>query len=53
MKMKITGRDVKFFFLDVFTIILIDVILDFESVKNGFFDGYNAARNDAKIENSK
>jgi hypothetical protein len=44
MKTKINGRDVKFFFLGVFTMFLIQIAVDWEDFKNGFNGGYNEVR---------
>jgi hypothetical protein len=41
MKTKITGRDVKFFFLGVFIMFLIQIIYDWDACKEGFNKGYN------------
>lgn len=46
MKIKITGRDVKFFFLGVLTIILIDLVLDWNNNIQSFKEGYIEALND-------
>ncbi|MCX6238463.1 MAG: hypothetical protein NTY07_13050 [Bacteroidia bacterium] len=36
-------RDIRFFFLGVVTILLIEAIFDWKSIKSGFFDGLNDA----------
>ena len=41
MKLKITGRDIKFFFLGVFTILIIDIALDFDGFKKSIAQGWN------------
>jgi len=49
--MKITSRDIKFFLIGIFTIIFIDILVDFKNAKKSFMDGYNSARHSNKIEN--
>jgi len=44
MKTKITGRDLKFFFLGVLTIILIDMVWDWDNNIKSIKEGYNDAR---------
>tara|TARA_R110001583_G_scaffold171794_1_gene325525 strand:- start:248 stop:385 length:138 start_codon:yes stop_codon:yes gene_type:complete len=39
--MKITGRDVKFFFLGIFTLFIIDTVMNWEEVKENFNKGFN------------
>jgi len=53
MKTKITSRDIKFFFIGVFTVIIINFILNFKEFKKGFIDGFNKEINNTQIENSK
>jgi hypothetical protein len=44
MKTKITGRDLKFFFLGVLTIILLDLVFDWDNNITSFKKGYNDVR---------
>lgn len=44
MNLKIKMRDVRFFFLGVFTILLIEAIFDWKSVKQDFIDGFKGAQ---------
>ena len=49
--MKITKRDVVFFLLGIFTIFLIESIIDWEETKKSFKDGFNADKgNFEKVE---
>lgn len=41
MKTKITGRDLKFFFFGILTIILIDLVIDWDDNIKSFKDGWN------------
>jgi hypothetical protein len=43
--MKITSRDVKFFFLGILTIFIINTIMDWEGAKKSFKEGYNDGYN--------
>lgn len=47
--MKVTTRDIKFFFLGVLSLFLIETILGWNDVikdmKKGYMEGYNAAKN--------
>lgn len=49
-KPKITKRDILFFFLGFFTLLLLEAILDWEGSKKAFTEGYNESRNAAPIE---
>jgi len=53
MKTKITSRDIKFFFIGVFTIIIIDLFLNWNEFKQGFIDDFNKEINNTQIKNSK
>lgn len=46
--MKITKRDIKFFVLGLFTMIIVDIISDWEGSVQSFKDGYNAGRSPNK-----
>jgi len=50
MKTKITGRDLKFFFFGVLTIILIDLVLDWERNVKSFKEGFNGAQETEIVE---
>ncbi len=50
MKRKFTRRDVAFFFLGVFTFILIDTALNWDQAVQGFKDGANAATHNREIQ---
>jgi len=39
---KITKRDVAFFFIGIFTMLIIDSVLDWDSTVKSFKAGYNA-----------
>jgi hypothetical protein len=39
--MKITGRDLRFFFLGLLTFFLIETIMDWEGTKESFKKGFN------------
>ena len=41
-KIKITKRDIVFFFLGVLTVFVIDVFINWEDNKQDFLDGYNS-----------
>jgi hypothetical protein len=43
MKLKITKRDILLFFIGVFTVIVIDTIVNWEENKADFKEGYDAA----------
>jgi len=43
-KINITKRDIKVFFLGVLTVLIIDLVIDWENNKQAFIDGYNSAR---------
>jgi hypothetical protein len=47
--MKITRRDVKFFFFGVLTMILLEVVLNWQDFKSGLQEGYNAAKQNTEI----
>jgi len=49
--MKITGRDLKFFFLGILTLFIIDTIMDWDGAKKSFRDGFNDGYN--KTESQK
>ena len=40
---KITKRDVKFFFLGILFLLLLEIILNWSSIKKGFTHGYKDA----------
>ena len=44
MTTKITGRDFIFFFLGVLTIILIEVVWDWDNHVNSYKEGFNDSR---------
>lgn len=50
MKIKITKRDVGFFFLGIFSIFLLDTILNWDQAVEAFKEGYNST---IKNENLK
>ncbi len=50
MKRKITQRDILFFFFGFLFMLLIELIVDFDSCKKGFLDGFNDARNTTEVE---
>ena len=50
MKTKITSRDLKFFFFGVLTIILIDLVWDWEKNIKSFKEGYNSVRETEIVE---
>ena len=41
--MKITTRDIAFFMLEIFTIFIIETLVDWEGSKKSFKDGYYKA----------
>ncbi len=41
MNFKITGRDIKFFIIGIFAMLVFIVIYDWDDFKQGFNDGYN------------
>lgn len=47
-KLNITKRDVKFFFLGVITVIIIDTLINWKESKRSFIDGFNGGRTEAK-----
>ncbi|MEW5846974.1 MAG: hypothetical protein AB1777_12025 [Bacteroidota bacterium] len=47
-KFKITKRDVLFFFLGVIAVIIIEMIFNWQSCKNGFIEGWNAAKTEVR-----
>jgi len=51
MKIKITSRDVKYFILGIFTIILIDILVDLSGAKQALIDGYNTTIRTNNVEN--
>lgn len=48
MKTKITGRDLKFFFLGILSFFLLDVALNWEESIESFKKGYNDGYRDGK-----
>ena len=44
INMKITTRDIAFFMLGIFTIFIIETLVDWEGSKKSFKDGYYKAR---------
>jgi hypothetical protein len=40
--MKITNRDIKFYFLGILTVFIIDIIMDWEGAKKSFKEGYES-----------
>lgn len=50
---KITKRDVLFFFLGIFTMLLIDSVLDWDNSVKAFKAGVNAADGKAETEQVK
>lgn len=53
MKIKINSRDIKFFFLGLFTMFLIVLIYDWNSFVKGFKNGWNDRAYNPTIENTK
>ena len=47
-KPNITKRDIKVFFLGVLTVIVVDLVINWEENKQDFLDGYNSARTEIK-----
>ena len=45
MKLKITKRDVLFFFVGVFTVIIIDTVVNWEDSKEAFREGFEEGMN--------
>jgi hypothetical protein len=41
---KITKRDVAFFFIGIFTMLLIEVVFDWDNTVKGFKEGYNSTQ---------
>lgn len=41
--MKITGRDLRFFFLGLLTFFIIETIMDWEGAKESYKEGYDKA----------
>jgi len=41
-KLKISGRDIRIFFLGMFCMLLIILIYDWKDFKRGFAEGYNS-----------
>jgi len=44
-KIDITKRDIKFFFLGVLVMFLFEMIYNWQDVKKGFHEGWDAGRN--------
>jgi hypothetical protein len=51
--MKITKRNIQFFFLGMLTWLLIESVFDWEGAKKSFSEGFNAATGNSKIEQVK
>jgi hypothetical protein len=51
--MKITKRNILFFFLGMLTWLAIESVYDWESTKKSFSEGFNAATGNSKIERTK
>ena len=47
-KINITKRDIRFFFIGVITVIIIDSIINWEETKMDFLDGLNSARSETR-----
>ena len=47
--MKVTRRDLKFFFLGVLTVFLLESVLNWEDTKKAFQDGFDAASNKTEV----
>lgn len=43
-KINITKRDIKFFFLGVLTIFIIDLVFNWQENKKAFIEGYNSTQ---------
>lgn len=50
---KITKREVFFFFIGIFTMLIIDTVLDWDSSVKAFKAGANAANGKAEVEQVK
>ncbi|MCM5662609.1 hypothetical protein [Galbibacter mesophilus] len=48
--MKIKSRDIKFFVLGVFAMLLLVVITDWQDVKKSFLEGYNEGAFSESVE---
>jgi hypothetical protein len=48
--MKITKRDIAFFALGIFTIFIIESIIDWNGTKKSFKDGFNSASGIESVE---
>lgn len=49
--LKITKREIVFFFIGVFAMVLIDVVFDWSDAKKSFMDGFNGAA--SKVEQTR
>lgn len=47
-KIGITKRDVKFFFLGILTLIIIDIVFNWPDAKKSFMDGWNSTQTETK-----
>ncbi len=47
-KLNITKREIAFFFLGLFTMLVIEIIYDWSDFKKGLIDGWNGARTEVK-----
>ena len=43
-KLKVSKRDITIFILGIFTMLVIDIIFDWESSKKSFIDGWNSVK---------
>ncbi len=51
-KLKITKREIIFFFLGFLTFIILETVLDWDGTKKGFIEGWDEGENTAAIESN-